>query len=397
MSEKDIPQELIFNVDDFYLGSKIGFGSYGDVYLAENKNTNELYAAKISKNPSDSEKFKFDEVLILSKNHYPALIELKGYSPVNFAKHNYPVLFFEFSQNGSLFDYFREGPKDDTSSYIFLLGIAIGLNKLHNDHFIHRDIKPANIIIDNNYHPLVSDFGISKKGKREDDAQVTLYKTLNVGSPLYMAPEINVANPYTRSADIYSYSMVAYQIITDKLPFYDKQFRSIYALTQNVLRGVRPTITEIENKYVRDFLEACWNPNPQERPAFNDIINMITNKEFYSYFKNLNCLRVIEYLKIFGDEFNEIQKKFDPSINRDLLPEEISMIHQIVGISEDEIKRIYKEIINENVKNEIQGLAEALEQPLFIIEFFYQFTGGDQFKIIDYLTKKGTNDVITEG
>lgn len=206
MAEAQLPQELIFNPNDYQKGSQIGHGTFGDVFIAENRETHQLFAVKISKFPSDSPGFRFQEIIVLSQNNYPALVSLKGYSPVNFDGENYPMILLDLFLEGSLLKYMRgdQSNRSDTNDYIFLLGTAIALRHLHSNHKIHRDVKPENILIDNNFYPIISDFGTSKQKAHENMETIsqTLFTTFGIGSPLYMAPEIIDEIPYETHSEV---------------------------------------------------------------------------------------------------------------------------------------------------------------------------------------------------
>ena len=91
-----------------------------------------------------------------------------------------------------------------------------GLDHAHSHHILHRDIKPENIFINDKGRAMIGDFGVARKISRS-----TMARTY-IGTPLYMAPEV-IQNPlgeaYDWTADIYSLGLVAYEMLTGKLPF----------------------------------------------------------------------------------------------------------------------------------------------------------------------------------
>lgn len=82
------------------------------------------------------------------------------------------------------------------------LGIARGVEYLHQQHIIHRDLKPANILLDNSLNPRIADFGVSREAATE-------YATMTkIGTPTYCAPEVLNGDRYSFPADIYSFGMI---------------------------------------------------------------------------------------------------------------------------------------------------------------------------------------------
>uniref|UniRef100_M1BGB9 LRR receptor-like serine/threonine-protein kinase n=1 Tax=Solanum tuberosum TaxID=4113 RepID=M1BGB9_SOLTU len=95
------------------------------------------------------------------------------------------------------------------------LGIARGLAYLHEESslkIVHRDIKTSNILLDKDFNPKISDFGLAKL--HEDDT--THISTRIAGTVGYMAPEYAMRGYLTSKADIYSYGVVALEIISGK-------------------------------------------------------------------------------------------------------------------------------------------------------------------------------------
>ena len=114
-----------------------------------------------------------------------------------------PTILMEYYTNGSLkviLDKEKKSIADDnwspTKKYICLLGISDALRYLHKAGILHRDLKPQNILIDSNYYPKVCDFGYSRCFSNSLTNSMQLSMTGNVGTPLYMAPELFTDDEY---------------------------------------------------------------------------------------------------------------------------------------------------------------------------------------------------------
>lgn len=95
----------------------------------------------------------------------------------------------------------------------FLTCIASALDHAHGSGLLHRDVKPHNVVISRSGVPLLTDFGLISLINR-DPSTATLY----VGTPDYMAPEVLAGAPATTSSDIYSYALLAYEVLAGHLP-----------------------------------------------------------------------------------------------------------------------------------------------------------------------------------
>ena len=200
-----------------------------------------------------------------------------------------------------------------------------------------------------------------------------------------MAPEIHEKIRYSYQADVYSYSMIVYEIVSGRRPFIEKKYKDVLKFIRDVVNNVRPNLSVIKSQYIKDFLQMCWNKNPQERTPINVAINLITNREFYSNFTDLDRQEVIKYLNTFGDEFNYIIPKFldqpahvqNPAINhprnRDLTPDEVRIISEIIHIPDSIIRETYRNIGDQN-QSDIEKLLEITERPRVLVEFLYEFS-----------------------
>jgi len=150
---------------------------------------------------------------------------------------------------------------------------ALGVNWLHGIcHIIHRDLKPANILVDENMHAKVTDFGFSeflRDGDRHTDSVGAN------GTMLYMAPEVMRFEEFDNSVDIYAFGLIMYEMITEKelYPEYDNVDVFINAVAY---KHKRPplNIPGIPQSLI-SLIRQCWHPDPQARPKCPAVIDML--------------------------------------------------------------------------------------------------------------------------
>jgi hypothetical protein len=187
-----------------------------------------------------------------------------------------------------------------------MLQIAHGMNYLHESHVMHRDLKARNVLInvvkdDENLelscsrHVKIADFGLSKL---KENSQFT---TLNRGTTPWMAPvvfnqENNKDTKYTKAADVYSFAVVFFEVLTGKTPFSDVRRMDLY---NKVCRGKRPPLPSKAYcpVYLSAFIHRCWATKAEERPEFPQICQMLVYcKELilrHTFPSPLNC--IIQY------------------------------------------------------------------------------------------------------
>jgi len=194
---------------------KLGEGGFGVVYKGEFRNGT-LVAVKLLDRQRQSEAQFMNEVATIGRVHHVNLVRLLGYcfeNPIS-------ALVYEYMVNGSLekfiFDRKEKGQMLKWAQlYSIAFGAARGIAYLHHDcekRIIHFDIKPHNILLDAEFTPKVSDFGLAKLcGKGEDHVSMTSGR----GTPGYVAPEVcdSGADPFTDKSDVYSFGMLLLEIV----------------------------------------------------------------------------------------------------------------------------------------------------------------------------------------
>lgn len=281
--------ELKVNLQDYKIIGTLGIGSFGQVFLVENVNTHQKYSAKVSYKEFTNE---VDQVYFstlmetFSKLDNPAVHKIDGYNIINFFNENRLTVLTKFMTKGSLNQVFKNEKNSFTITkrYLNLLGIAFGMQYLHSKDIIHGNLNPDNILLDEQYYPHVTDYSLSKFSRQS---------LVNLNSPVYIAPEILEEKEFDSKADVYSYSLIAYKIITGLEPFVEG---GPYNQIQNIIKGKRPDLSVIKDKNWNKFLQKLWSKNPKDRLSFDQIIETLTDPTFYSLIK-INFSVVSNYLK----------------------------------------------------------------------------------------------------
>lgn len=157
--------------------------------------------------------------------------------------------------------------------------IASVLAYLHGDKILFRDLKPQNIGLNKDNSVKIFDFGLSKelseKIKLKNDPGYDKYvATRNAGTPRYMAPEVFVGIAYGLPADIYSFSLVLWELMTLDISFDNmKTVSDLYLQAHEKKR--RPNISRNWPKEIKRLLQKGWHHDPSKRPCAIDILEEI--------------------------------------------------------------------------------------------------------------------------
>ncbi|KAL4573053.1 hypothetical protein LXL04_019846 [Taraxacum kok-saghyz] len=191
---------------------KLGGGGFGSVFKGTLPDNSDVAVKKLESVSQGEKQFR-TEVSTIGTIQHVNLVRLRGFC----SEGNYKLLVYDYMPNGSLDAHLFKDEKclDWKTRYQIALGTARGLVYLHEkcrDCIIHCDIKPENILLDNDLCPKVADFGLAKLMGRDFSRVLTTMR----GTRGYLAPEWLSGVAITMKADVYSFGMMLFEIISGK-------------------------------------------------------------------------------------------------------------------------------------------------------------------------------------
>ncbi|OMJ67259.1 hypothetical protein SteCoe_35628 [Stentor coeruleus] len=192
----------------------VGKGSYSKVFLVEDKVSGKEYALKVMKKNKIFESRMIEYVKtekhILSTLRNPFIISLIS----SFQTKTSLLLLLPYCRHGSLGDRIQNSnPISPGLVKLYACEILLALECLHKNNYIYRDLKPSNLLVNEDGHIMVSDFGLSKRIETQTHSFC--------GSIGYVAPEISTEKPYSYEVDWYMFGLTLFEISTG-CPFYLK-------------------------------------------------------------------------------------------------------------------------------------------------------------------------------
>jgi serine/threonine protein kinase len=145
---------------------------------------------------------------------------------------------------------------------------------VHSQGFIHRDLKPSNILINEDGHALISDFGTTRPVEADHTA------TPDVGTVQYAAPELFLEDQQiaTKRSDIFSFGLVLYEILVGCPVFPSSEYA--FPVMRKLLKGDMPPIPDRVGNLMQGLIGRCWSLDPEKRPTFDDILNEFEVSQF---------------------------------------------------------------------------------------------------------------------
>ena len=243
---------------------KIGAGSAGTTYMAEWRGCN--VAVKVAGYTGASMEGWRAEVDALTRLRHPNIVQYLGcvVSPPTYC------LVLEFCDAGDLYRALRL-PAPPGLFLRVARAVAAGMAYLHRRQIMHRDLKSSNVLLTTAGGVKLTDFGVAVQLSERGSIGGPSYGASGVSSPMetscdplttetgtyrWMAPEVTRHEGYTKSADVFSYAMLLFELITHEVPFADRP--PLQAAVAIGLQDLRPPLPPQAPPPIESLVKACW-------------------------------------------------------------------------------------------------------------------------------------------
>nr|XP_056715304.1 calcium/calmodulin-dependent protein kinase kinase 2 [Euleptes europaea] len=273
-------------LNQYTLKDEIGKGSYGVVKLAYNEDDNTYYAMKVlSKKklmrqagfprrppprgaktpleglcqPKGPIEQVYQEIAILKKLDHPNVVKLVEVLDDPSEDHLYMV--FELMKKGPVMEVPTLKPLTEDQTRFYFQDLIKGIEYLHYQKIVHRDIKPSNLLVGEDGHVKIADFGVSNEFKGAD-----ALLTNTVGTPAFMAPETlsETRKIFSGKAlDVWAMGITLYCFVFGQCPFMDERILSLHSKIKSQMLEF-PDQPDISDE-LKDLITQMLDKNPESR------------------------------------------------------------------------------------------------------------------------------------
>ena len=263
----------IFDVDEYKHentpnNGKIGDGAQSNVYKVY-QDERKYYAKKEFNSQTftqkDIQRFLQESEILFILRH-PCIVKVYGFNYGDETNSASMILSFE---KNSLEDSINNKSLTNEEKSRIAVEIVLGMRFVHSKNFIHRDLKPSNILLSKNGHVRISDFGLAK----DDSLKESMTK--GIGTIRFMAPELlrdeDGELSYNNSVDVYAFGIILFFIVIGSYPPFN---------LMKIAKGEMPKMPDSMAKWVRDLINNCFCFNPDERPSFQEVFEIMKSNNF---------------------------------------------------------------------------------------------------------------------
>lgn len=266
---------------------KFGSGEFSDVFLVEDRGSDEKWAVKRSKTASSTARDRtrrLEEVSILQEiGKHEHIIELRDH----WVEAGHLYIQTEYCENGSLDVFLQELGRtqrlDEFRVWKVLTELALGLSFIHDRGFLHLDLKPANIFISFEGVLKIGDFGMSVKYPAPEHIE-------REGDREYIAPEVLGSGRYDKPVDIFSLGLIILEVAANiVLPDNGASWQKLRSgdlsdaprLSSSDEGAIPQSVHEqvVPHRYIGQggldrVVKWMLSPDPSERPLAWDVLNI---------------------------------------------------------------------------------------------------------------------------
>lgn len=235
----------------------VGKGSFGKVMQVKKKDTGAIYAMKVLKKDHLIKRKQVahtkTERKVLASIDHPFVVSLR----FAFQTDTKLYMILDYFTGGELFFHLKTQQRfSEELARFYAAEIAMALDCLHKHNIIYRDLKPENVLLDNEGHIRLTDFGLSKDSVGTSELTHTF-----CGTPEYLAPEVIKGEGYGQVVDWWSLGTLLFEMLTGLPPFFNSNLHVMY---EKILRAklVFPSTLQPDAK---SLLQALLERDPTKR------------------------------------------------------------------------------------------------------------------------------------
>jgi tetratricopeptide (TPR) repeat protein/predicted Ser/Thr protein kinase len=267
-------------IAQFKVLARLGEGGMGAVYLAEDANLGRRVALKVlprefTDDPERGDRFQREARTAAGIND-PGVMGIYEIGEVEIEGRRVRYIVMEYVPGEPLDRYLNS--REPGMAEILRLGekIASGLAAAHRLGIVHRDIKPGNIIVTEEHHPKILDFGLAKQAEgplqpdEEPGETVTVDRDLTqagkiIGTVTYMSPEQAQGEKLDTRSDIFSFGVLLYRMLTGATPFAGPTQVSTLAKIIEAPHASARTRNEAVHPELERIIDKCLQKRPEDR------------------------------------------------------------------------------------------------------------------------------------
>lgn len=262
-------RDFEIQMEDLSIGVEIGRGNFGEVRRGQWKSVLVALKTIYRTGGEEAKSAVFREMGILAQLRHPNILGFLGWV----RNGDSVMMVTDLMTGGSLHHMIKTSFETVVRlRYKLVSGIVRGMVYLHHRKLVHRDLNSKNILLDDHYGVKISDFGLSRP---KNDHKMTM----SVGFLGGMAPEVYMGSDYTEKADVFSFAMLVYEIITGKESHHDQANLMMYAHNM-ATHDYRPPLDPltIPADWI-SLITSCWASDPLLRPSFDSLLDSLNAME----------------------------------------------------------------------------------------------------------------------
>uniref|UniRef100_A0A7N8XIT6 calcium/calmodulin-dependent protein kinase n=1 Tax=Mastacembelus armatus TaxID=205130 RepID=A0A7N8XIT6_9TELE len=256
-------------LNQYKLKEEIGKGSYGVVKLAYDEGSEQYYAMKVVSKKKlmrqcgflrpNSQQDPFPKAVLPLERVYKEIAILKKLDHHNVVR--LVEVLDDPDGDGPVMEVPTDDPFTEEQACFYFRDVVLGIEYLHYHKIIHRDIKPSNLLLGDDGHVKIADFGVSNEFEGTD---ARLSST--AGTPAFMAPETVTEHEQSfsgKALDVWAMGVTLYCFVFGKCPFYDEYIVSLHNKIKN--KPVEFPEIPLISKELKELIECMLDKNPETR------------------------------------------------------------------------------------------------------------------------------------